>query len=342
MKKFFSIIVLALVLVLPFAWYNYHHDISGLFDRDFSKVRLDPSLQIVKMRWILDHPDRYDAFLMGSSRVGRIHPDELGDGCRWYNLYGNEASLPQEWLENLKILLKHDVKVKKLMLGLDDASFQLDPHYHDHHYAALPYREHQQLLTDLKYLLRIPVAPPTEESLFNAGRRIYDIEGTGCVLSPWADEDIEAHPGRSHSDQRFYKVVTAHEDLIEPSLWAMREILRLARENGIEVTVFYNPIFKYGYLDGDAQKTSYFRRRLAAITPFYDFEGLNPITTEPDNFYDNLHYRPFVGSMMLRRMYEDGENVPAWFGTYVTEETVDAHNAALEAEIDDWLRQRRN
>ena len=72
MKKFFSIIVLALVLVLPFAWYNYHHDISGLFDRDFSKVRLDPSLQIVKMRWILDHPDRYDAFLMGSSRVGQI------------------------------------------------------------------------------------------------------------------------------------------------------------------------------------------------------------------------------------------------------------------------------
>ena len=117
MKPFFFILLLALAFVTPFAVYNYHHDVSGLFDRDFSKVRLDPSLQLVKMRWVLAHPDRYDAFVMGSSRVGRIHPEEIGDGLRWYNLYANEASLPQEWLENLQTLLRHDVKVKKLLLG---------------------------------------------------------------------------------------------------------------------------------------------------------------------------------------------------------------------------------
>ena len=342
MKSFFSIILLTLACITPFAVYNYHHDISGLFDRDFSKVRYDPSLQIVKMRWILAHPDRYDAFVMGSSRVGRIHPEEIGDGLRWYNLYGNEASLPQEWLANLKTLLRHDVKVRKLLLGLDDISFCMDPHAHDRHYTAMPYRDGQDLVTDMKYLFRIPLRPRTEESLFNAGSRIYDIEGTGCVLSPWQDEEVEQNPGLHHRDQRFYKVVTDHGDHMEDALAALHEILRIARDNDIEVVVFYNPIFKYGYLDGDAEKTAEFRRRVTEMTPFYDFEGLNPITTDSDNFYDNLHYRPFVGSMMLRRMFQDGEDVPAWFGTYVTRENVDAHNAALGREIDDWLRQRRN
>jgi hypothetical protein len=69
-----------------------------------------------------------------------------------------------------------------------------------------------------------------------------------------------------------------------------------------------------------------FKKELAAVTDYYDFSGLNSITTDNYYYYETSHFRPLVGDMMLNIMIgaPDVEH-PADFGFLVTPRNVDDH-----------------
>lgn len=73
MKKF-TIKVISIVLSAIFivCAYNYHFDRYGIYNKDFSTLRVEPNQHIVKMQYLLDNPSKYNALCFGSSRVGRV------------------------------------------------------------------------------------------------------------------------------------------------------------------------------------------------------------------------------------------------------------------------------
>ena len=119
--RFFCVLLSSmLVLCAGTAAVNIERDPLGILRGDFSGVRQEPDQHFVKMRYILSHPDRYDSFAFGSSRMAKIDLSRAGDG--WYCLsYSQGAS--DEWLADLKQLLAAGVPVRRLLIGLDDASF---------------------------------------------------------------------------------------------------------------------------------------------------------------------------------------------------------------------------
>jgi hypothetical protein len=78
-----------------------------------------------------------------------------------------------------------------------------------------------------------------------------------------------------------------------------------------------------------------FKKRLAQITDFYDFSGINSITKDPFNYYETSHYRVFIGEMMLARMFENDKNitVPEDFGDLVTKSNIDIHIKKLKSQL---------
>ena len=79
-------------------------------------------------------------------------------------------------------------------------------------------------------------------------------------------------------------------------------------------------------------------RRLADVTAYYNFSGLNDITVDADCYFDTSHYRAEIGDMILDTvccgarydgLYEQG------FGWYVTEENADALIDLLERQLQD-------
>ena len=61
------------------------------------------------------------------------------------------------------------------------------------------------------------------------------------------------------------------------------------------------------------------RRELAGISDYYDFSGLNSVTTNNYYYYETSHYRLLVGDMMLKVMLgEPDVQVPPGFGVHVT------------------------
>lgn len=58
-------------------------------------------------------------------------------GYVYYNMTYSEG-LPQEWLEDIELFLKHGVCIRQVILGLDDFSFRVNPQ--DHHSQELRLR----------------------------------------------------------------------------------------------------------------------------------------------------------------------------------------------------------
>lgn len=320
---------------------NCRFDTTGLLNTDFSLEREEPNQHFVKMRYLLENTQKYDAFCFGSSRVGNIDLMQIDNGLRYYNMTYSEG-LPEEWLEDIRLLLKYHVNIRQILLGLDDFSFKVDPKNHETQSLRFPYHDNGNIKAYLSRLLRQPSKPQKVEP---GSGSIYDIYGTGRPLHPWADErierDISAHvtgnkfpgkyPPRKYSD----KINNPNaKDRMEETIAALKELKELADENDIELIVFVNPLHQSTYLSSNLARFNLFKRRVADITDFYDFSGLNQITTNNYYYYETSHYRPMVGDMIIRRIFRPEQE--ADFGFFVTKDNVAGHLQMLEQQLENW------
>ena len=315
--------IFILTMLITMGW-NYVFDTSGLFNQDFSIKRVEPNQHFVKMRYILAEPKKYDAFCFGSSRVGNIDLLKIDNGLNYYNMTYSEG-LPAEWLADLQTFIKNGVSVKQVMIGLDDFSLRVDPESHKNQWLRIPYTEHN-LKTYFSYLLKKPEKPA------NTGNKgsVFDIYGSGRPLHPEPDEAIEADIEKHLSSDKFKKPTSYKGNRIEQTISDLSAMKTLCDANNIKLIVFINPINAITYHDTNLTEFNEFKRQLAQVTDYYDFSGLNEITTNNYYYYETSHYRPLVGDMIVNRLFNKGnEN----FGVYVTKENVDEHLRKLEAQL---------
>lgn len=336
MKRYLIALAASLcVMLAALASYNWRHDALGVLNTDFSVRRYGVAQRFVKMRYLHDHPQKYNAFSFGSSRVAKVPVTEIDDGCRWYNLtYG--SGLPREWLEDLQMLLDNGTQVEKVLIALDDFSFRADPDVNAKNGGSfLRYRPHDAELY-LQTLFRRPDPPPTKSFLEEKGI-YFDIYETGYTTYPWVDEAIDQDPEKHRQDPVMQTVAVRDDERIDATIDELQQIVDLCKAHNIELAVIINPLYRWTYLANDQASFDAFKRRLADITDYYDFSGVNDVTIDEMNYYETSHYRPQVGRRILARIYGSAAAGPEEFGTYVTRENVDAHLVALTARRDAYL-----
>lgn len=328
MKKYvYRLITIVLIgLLFPMVW-NYTFDTSGLFDRDFSKKRVEPNQHFVKMRYILSEPHKYNAFCFGSSRVDSIDLEKINNGLRYYNMTYS-VGLPAEWLEDLRLFIEHNVEVRQVIIGLDEFSFRSDPESHKTDWLRLPYKEHGLLETYLSYLMRSPKfsADVPEDKLC-----YFDIYNTGRAIHPWVDEAIEANPEKHLEKMSKLKQDPVSGDRIHKTIAELKELKNLCDENGIELIVLINPINAIRYRANNINELNEFKYLLVQITDYYDFSGINEVTSDNFNYYELSHYRPIVGDKIVDRIFHGGSDD---FGYYVTKKNVEGHLADLRKQVE--------
>ena len=323
MKRF--VLGFLCITMLPIATtlaYNTWNDTSGLFNTDFSQPRPEPAQHFVKMRYLIAHPDKYDAYCFGSSRVGNIDLKKIDDGYRYYNMT-YAMGVPADWLGDLKILLAHHVTIRRVMLGLDE-SFQIMPPVHEGTSLFVPYRENN-FKTYLNFLFRMPSKPyrwedrSKDPDMYH--NSLYDIYDSGRPLHDAPDQRIDADPD-AHRQAVANKVAgmdfhQSFPDQVEQTLAELQEIKNICDANGIDLIVFINPIEHGTYLSADQELFRKFRTGLAKITPYYDFSGLNYITLDDYYYYETIHYRPIVGDQIIHRIFQIPKHTETNFGKYV-------------------------
>lgn len=327
MKKYvFRLLGIFLLAMFGTMACNYIFDSSGVFNTDFSVKRVEPNQHFVKMRYILSNPEKYNAFCFGSSRIGNIDLNKIDNGLRYYNMTYSEG-LPEEWLLDLQDMVKYGVSIKQVMIGLDDFSIRVDPKQHENDLLRVPYRDDTLWKTYALYLLKKPKLKKEDASRGS----VYDIYGSGRPLHPEVDEYIEANVEKHLQDERFSKPYEYKGNRIAETMESLTKLKELCDDNGIELLVFVNPVNAVTYRSNDISELNEFKYQLAQLTNYYDFSGLNEITTNNYYYYETSHYRPMVGDMIVDRIFHNGQRN---FGVIVTKDNVKEHLQKLEEELD--------
>jgi hypothetical protein len=313
-------------------------DAYGIMRTDFSRQCQVPNMNFIKIKYLTGNKNKYDSFIFGSSRVENIDEKKIAGG-RYYNMT-YPVGLPKEHLDNIRYLLREGVSIKNLLIGLDDFSYCIDPLEHGTNLDLQPHPAVSGKKPEVfyaEYFCKLRGVMPQLEAYIRHNytlrgsrdetRFIYDMYGSGRILCPTCDEDIERNVKAHREDARFSKMMLqASGDNLVAAIDSIREISVLAKKNHINLTVFINPLHKTTYAATNLKQFALFKKELATVAAYYDFSGLNSITTDNYYYYETSHYRPMVGDLMLKVMFgAPAVTPPRDFGFLVTRENVASH-----------------
>ena len=312
---FFSAFCMIFMVAIPVGIdpYNVFH-VSNLRDNG-----IEPNKNYIKMHYILDNPTKYDTLLFGSSRVGSIHVENIsGENC--YNMTYSEG-LPAEHLANIKTLISNNVIPKRIYLGVDNLSYTLDPKEHESQQSRCSYEyakknpfDFLMLYLDPSMAIRSLETTKAYTPQENFASNLYNYGwwcdyGRECLITP---ENNVPSCGKSY--------------LLEETLSSISEIVTVCKDAGIELIVFTNPLYYVTYEGAVEQDYLKFLEELAYITDYYNFSGLNDITTDANNFVDTSHSNAETGDLILDVICNqrvDDALLEQGFGMYVTKDNVE-------------------
>lgn len=281
---------------------------------------VEPNKNYIKMSYLLEHPDKFDSFLFGSSRVGAIHVDKI-ENEKCYNMTYS-MGLPEEHLKNIQTLLENGIHPKRIYIGVDSLSYTSNASEHEtepirasYEYLTANPLKFAELYLNVRMVLDSLKISGNYNGTNNAMKEFYDYGWTfdyGTASKPEYLDNPEASMGTAYC--------------MEKTLDDIRKIVELCKEQKIELIIFTNPMYDVTYKASVEYNYEYFLRELSKITNYYNFSGLNDITVNKENYIDTSHYKPEVGDLMIECMTEnkvDEKLYQQGFGWNVTEDNID-------------------
>lgn len=311
--------------------FNYNVDSYGVFRSEYKHLYREPNRNFLKMDFLITHPHAFDSFIFGSSRVGIIDPRFLKNG-HYYNLAYSEG-LPLEHLNNIKLLLQKGVKIKNILLGLDEFSYILDPKIHD----LQPLRRSHYLIEKIRkndfYSYYLTLKPSKFDYQRILKQRfletyypyfVFDLHTTGQEEKPEGIDDFIENNTQEHiSHPKFSKSSEYKGERIKATILEIKEIVELSKKYNFKLYIFINPVHKTIYNSANHKKFNTFKKELAQISDYIDFATLNTVTTNNYYYYEPMHYRENVAKLMVEKIFNPTFQGPPFdFGFKVTKNNV--------------------
>ncbi|MDJ0745179.1 MAG: hypothetical protein QNJ32_17720 [Xenococcaceae cyanobacterium MO_167.B27] len=143
---------------------------------------------------------------------------------------------------------------------------------------------------------------------------------------------------------------TLHSDYeFSEQYWSdFEKLVKLCEQNNIKLKVFISPShatqWESIYVTNRWQVFEEWKRKIAQLTPVWDFSGYNSVTTEKinasmNNYVDNSHYVPAIGNLILNRIFDyQTSEVPDDFGVLLTPDNMEEHLDNIRQERQKWLK----
>ena len=307
-KKLLIFSIFPILFILGIVAYNYSVDPYGVFRGNISKQANEPNQHYLKVNYILNNPEKYNAFLFGNSRVGKIDVGKIKDNNTWYNMTYSEG-LPGEHLDNLKLFIKKGVTINKIFLGVDEISCFTRREGHDSESIRKPYKN--KFDPYVSYFFLKP-SYSLAEAIVNVKQQKFYEEGMYATIYKtgsfppnkkdiYIDENKETHKNDKIFTEPYWPSVRTNN--IKQCLEDIKEFKKLCDANNIELEIFINPIFIETYKRALDKGFLGFVEQLKTIDTVYDFNQFTEITTNSLNYYENSHYRPKVGDIMVEKFF---------------------------------------
>lgn len=330
MKKFLKKVIILFFSVAMFvAAFCVYMDPYNIFHASWIRDNgVEPNKNYIKTKYILDNPDKYDAFVFGSSRVGYIHMEGINE-FHAYNMTYSEGT-PHEIYDTLCVFIENEIIPKKIFVGVDSLSYTIDPEVHKTQGLSALYNMSKEDPYNF-YKLYFDPAVCFEAYTTVTLQHMFDDE----VVRKFYEYGWSGDYGDDKSSYDFNHLYPSIGDayLMEETLQDIKNIVDICDEYGIKCTIFTNPMI-YATYEASLEKNYYeFLRELSSITEFCNFSGYNDITTNTENWVDNSHYNASVSDMVrecfvyhayYEGLYEQG------FGQWVNKNSIESFIELLE------------
>ncbi len=269
----------------PFCLFN-----SPFIGREV-KVRSAFPLNTCLAKLIAFHHRPNPNILLGDSRMGLIHPEEIErvSGTKFANLSYGGASLNEMvdtfWTAN------RAVRLKAVYLGI---GFSI---YNDYNFTDRTEPAMAIIDTPLLYFTNLTVLKGAWYTFWLR----YAGTDPGLGIPKITREEVWAQELLMHSNwaERYLKPVRYRSRL--------EEISQYCRENGIDLRFIVFP----GHADLQAIPSRFglddqyfeFKRDLAHFGPLYDFDVANAQTANRENYNDPVHFREPIAQAIINRVW---------------------------------------
>ena len=275
----------------------YHYDTFNVFHwKNIRFTSAEPNKNFVKTQYILHNPKKFNAFIFGSSRVGRLPADGLpqdfnGTKLNWYNMTYSEG-VPAEHLLTMETFLRNGVKICMILLGFDNISMYASLEAHKAQLQRIPYQVYEENKMEFFRPYFEPEVDPSiikqiDEYDFtahkDAAQSFYSYGWTGGDFSLTQTPDME----RYKVGHLGYPLSDSYRDL--------EAIVALCSKYGIKLVLFTSPMYENLYRNSVEDGYFEFLHKVAQNCEFYNFSALNKYTTDPRYYYEWSHYRPILG-----------------------------------------------
>jgi hypothetical protein len=350
-KQFFRSLILPLIIIVvicsPIIFYNVIVDPYKVFFAVYPMNEFEPNKQIMKMQFILKNKSKFDSFIFGSSRVNFINPDKIPIG-NYYNMTYS-SGIPFQHFKNIKYMVEKGVPIKNLLIGIDQISFFSSPDYPGmkalmrHNYPINisekisffnSYFFIRPLWSEVKANLR-KVDSEKTKSIFS------DFYRTGTVIPPINDAakgDLEIEKKINEKIFNFPYDPYQKDPPVEFALAQIDSIVQFSKRHSINLKLFINPIHHISYTNLNLDQYYYCLRKLAEMTEFYDFSGINSVTINNNNYFETSHYHKAVGNLIIGRLFGlPNPQIPNDFGHLVNNTTIDDHIKLHKKQLSEYL-----
>ena len=354
MKKWRIMLAAAVAfLLLVFASFNMLVDPFGVFGDEiyhWDAYNMSNNPTTAKIEYLEKHKTEYDSFVIGSSSAASYDTKELNKymNARFYNLFSNTNS--NKYYCDLSDYLISNYGVKNILLsvGISDADITAPPK------SSLNTQEHYRVSGRSAcwfYLQHAFCNPRLSFDKIKAAKNVTylpsDVDDyipeTGCCDKRVRDvekiTDLSVYEAKYQNN---FNIQTENNtlDTMQESVEMVSYISELCAKNNVKLTVVFSPVSQAQWKQYDEAELVDYKKQLAEVSDYWDF-SYSSVSLDDRYFYDGLHFRNAVGTMVLARVFNNkSAYYPKDFGSYISnvdavsnQRTVSSDKKAYSADV---------
>lgn len=330
-----AFVISALAAAMIIAGFNVAVDPFGVFGDllfDWYAYDMTQNPRIAKIAYLDKNHDKYDSYIIGSSKTSSYSVDKLNEyyeGASFYNMimYGGDLYDAQKTAEY--IIENYEVKNLILNIGIEE---MFKYNYEDDSTKGNLHAKvdgSSEILFYLKYAFLNPqysfdkILAYLDKDYLPTANDVF-IPETGVYNKSVRDaESISDKETFLINNPSFYVYREDGRDggQMDNAVESIRIVKELCDSKGIDFKLIASPLYDTEIEDYNYDDLCKYWQKIADVTDIYDFTGYSPVSMDPRYFYDDAHFRNSVGDMVLAWIFGDTEEyIPDGFGHSTTKD----------------------
>jgi len=340
-KYIYSLIVLILIIFFV----NIIIDPYGIFETNILKNQ-QFNERYLKAKYLLENHNKYNSYIIGSSRVGNTNPkllEKYMPNSRFYN-YTVAAANMSDYYKTIKWMINNKFEIKNIYMQIDLDSMNI----YGQDDNNLLVKNHPSISGEsyiefyLKYLFQFNLKNIENKIKYNLNldNRIYDLKNTGMWLRKSKENYINKYP-QEHikSEMSFHKKYNRTygiNDKYDRIISDFESFVKLCKIYDINLICYITPhnhVFMDRFKLNDVVR---FINNLSNIHDIWYFSGYNNITIDNLNYYEYSHYISKISYIIAKAIFTGSNDIDDLFGIKVTKyNKVDILNK-IKLNIEAW------